>query len=347
MPEAMAGMHVRRSVLEQTIWECTSREPGVRRVTGHVDEVVVIGNRARGVVVDGTFVPADLVVDASGRAGQLAPAHRPCREGGPTGIAYATRQYQLLPGATPGPTNGGPGLIKEHDGFMQLVFTHDRGTFSVLLVRAADDKELAELRHEQAFEAAVAALPESSEWTDSSRATPIDHVRAGSGLVNSYQAQPTTLGFLAIGDALVTTNPAGARGVSLGMMTAAALADIVATQAHEQWAAALDEWAATHLRPWFEEHVIADAWLREAWHGLPTDPDGPIPWNLVAAAAATHPEWMRVLGPFMAMATGPDSLDSLRDAVRAMLLGGWRPAPPPGLTRDDLVAVIQGVRVPA
>ena len=38
---------------------------------------------------------------------------------------------------------------------------------------------------------------------------PIDQVRAGSGLVNSYQGQPTALGFLAIGDAFCTTNPAG------------------------------------------------------------------------------------------------------------------------------------------
>ena len=99
------------------------------------------------------------------------PEHRPSSEGAPAGVAYATRQYQLLPGATPGPTNGGPGLIKEHDGFMQLVFTHDRGTFSLLLVRADDDAELAELRHEHVFEAAVAALPESSAWTDPARAT--------------------------------------------------------------------------------------------------------------------------------------------------------------------------------
>ena len=139
MPEAMAGLHVRRSVLEQTIWECTTREPGVHRLTGHVDEVVVVGNRARGVVVDGTFVPADLVVDASGRAARLASEHRPMAEGGPAGIAYATRQYQLLPGATAGETNGGPGLIKVHEGFMQLVFVHDQGTFSILLVRASDD----------------------------------------------------------------------------------------------------------------------------------------------------------------------------------------------------------------
>ena len=224
------------------------------------------------------------------------------REGAAAGVAYATRQYQLLPGATPGPTNGGPGLIKEHEGFMQLVFTHDRGTFSLLLVRADDDAALAELRHERIFEAAVAALPESSEWTDPARARPIDQVRAGSGLVNSYQGQPTALGFLAIGDAFCTTNPAGARGLSLGLMTAAALADVVAAQGIEQWAAALDEWAAVHVRPWFEEHIVADAWLRDTWRGVPTDPAGPIPWNLVAAAAMEHPEWMRFVGPFLGMA---------------------------------------------
>jgi len=32
VPEAFAGLHARRSVLERTIWECTTREPGVRRL---------------------------------------------------------------------------------------------------------------------------------------------------------------------------------------------------------------------------------------------------------------------------------------------------------------------------
>ena len=346
MPEATAAMHVRRSVLEQVIWECTSREAGVHRLTGHVEEIVVVGNRARGVVVDGTFVPADLVVDASGRAGRLGAEHRPAAEGAPAGVAYATRQYQLLPGATPGPSNGGPGLIKEHDGFMQLVFTHDQGTFSLLLVRADDDAELAELRHEHVFEAAVAALPESAEWTDPARARPIDRVRAGSGLMNSYQGQPTASGFLAIGDAFCTTNPAGSRGLSLGMRAAAALADIVASQPVEQWATALDDWGATHVRPWFEEHIVADAWLRDSWRGAPTDPDGPIPWMLVAAAAMTeHPEWMSMVGPFLGMAAMPASIDPLREQVRGMVRGGWRRPRPDGITRDELVETIQGACV--
>ena len=56
--------------------------------------------RACSVVVDGVPVPADLVVDASGRAGGLTNAHRPAREGGTCGMAYAARQFQLLPGAS-------------------------------------------------------------------------------------------------------------------------------------------------------------------------------------------------------------------------------------------------------
>jgi 2-polyprenyl-6-methoxyphenol hydroxylase-like FAD-dependent oxidoreductase len=348
VPETMAGMHVRRSVLERTIWECTTREPGVHRLTGHVDEIVVVGHRARGVVVDGSFVPADLVVDASGRAARLGAEHRPASEGEPAGIAYASRMYQLRPGAAPGETNGGPGLIKVHDGFMQLVFLHDQGTFSILLVRAVDDAELAELRHEDAFETALSVLPESSVWTDPGRSRPIGPVRAGSGLVNTYRGQPRDVhGLLSIGDAVLTTNPAGARGLSLGMRAAAALVDIVADLSSEQWAAALDDWGCAELRPWFEEHLMADAWLRDHWAGAPLDPEAPVPWNLVMDAAVQHPEWMRFLGPFLGMAAGPAVLDPLREQVRAMLRDGWRPAPPAGITRDELVAAIQGTRVAA
>ena len=348
MPEAMAGLAARRSVFERAMWEHTTREPGVRRMTGHVDEVVVVGRQARGVVVDGQFVPADLVVDASGRAGRLGAEHRPLREGGATGFAYAARQYQLLPGATPGPVNGGPGLIVEHDRYAELVFAHDRGTFSVLIVRAADDPTLADLRHEAAFEAALSLLPASSAWTDPARSYPLSGVRAGAGLTNHYQGQATGISrLLAIGDAVCTTNPAGARGLTMGLRSAVAMVDIVTTQEPDQWATSLDDWSTTHLRPWFEEQVIADAWQRESWAGRTTDPACPVPWNLVAAAATEHPEWMPVLGPFLGMMTGPESLDPLREQVRQMVRDGWQPAPPEGPAHDVMVAAVRGQLVSA
>ncbi len=348
MPPEAAGMHIRRSVLERAIWELTSREPGVHRMVGHVDEVLVEGGRASSVVVDGVPVPADLVVDASGRAGGLTDAHRPAREGGTCGMAYAARQFQLLPGAQPGPTNGGPGVMTQHGGFMQLIFVHDSGTFTVLIVRAARDRELAELRHEAAYDAALAVLPEASTWTDAARAHPIDHVRAGAGLNNHYQGQPTHVrGLLAIGDAVCTTNPAGARGLSFGLQMAGALSDVIESRHEGEWATSLEEWCDDAIRPWFDEHLIADAWQLDQWSGVPTDPEGPVPWPVLLAATREHPEWMAVVGPFLGMATGPATLDGLREEARTMLRQGWQPRLGPGVDRDDLVAAIAAARVPA
>ena len=114
--------------------------------------------RAVGITVDSVFVAADLVVDASGRAGRIAGAIRVTERVG-CGMAYAARQYRLHPNATPGPTNGGPGYLAGHRGFVVMVFRHDGGVFTVLIVRPSDDKALAELRHPDAFETACAVHP--------------------------------------------------------------------------------------------------------------------------------------------------------------------------------------------
>ena len=129
---------------------------------------------------------ADLVVDASGRAGRLSTAFRPLGQRVDCGMAYAARQYRLRPGSTPGPVNGGPGFMALHRGFLVMVFQHDGGTFTVLFVRPSDDKALALLRHADAFEAACRVVPGLAEWTDPERSEPIDSVRAGAGLTNEY-----------------------------------------------------------------------------------------------------------------------------------------------------------------
>jgi hypothetical protein len=43
-------------------------------------------------------LPADLVLDASGRTGRSIAASRAPAEISDAGIAYVSRQYQLLPG---------------------------------------------------------------------------------------------------------------------------------------------------------------------------------------------------------------------------------------------------------
>jgi len=335
-------LHARRSTFEHAMWTHTSRQAGIRRVCGWVDGIDVIDSVATSVRVDDARLECDLVVDASGRTGRPSARHRPAGTSADAGVAYAARQYQLLPGAEPGPTNGGPGIVHELDGFVAMLFAHDAGTFTVLFVRSKDDSDLAALRDSAAFEAATRLLPDIATWTDAERSQPIDRVRAGAGIFNGYRGQSTTVSnLLAIGDAVCTTNPMGARGVALGMESAAALADIVAGTPPDEWTAGLDSWCLANQRVWHDDHLVTDNALLASWRGDPVDGDGPISWMLVAAAARErHPEWMASLGPFFGMHAKPATLDPLRGEVRAMLRDGWRPAAPDGPTRDELVALI-------
>jgi 2-polyprenyl-6-methoxyphenol hydroxylase-like FAD-dependent oxidoreductase len=341
-PAAMAMLNVRRSTFERALWVATSAQAGVSRLTGHVDAIEVENGRATGVVVDSTLVSADLVVDAGGRAGRLSSPYRPLGQRVDCGMAYAARQYRLRAGAAPGPLNGGPAFMAEHRGFLVMVFQHEAGTFTVLFIRPSSDRSLALLRHAEAFEAACRVVPGLAEWTDPDRSEPIDAVRAGAGLTNEYRPQPADVDRLvAIGDAFCVTNPQGARGVTLGMQSAAVLTDLLRERPLEEIPRALDTWGTAQLHPWFLDHVQWDAALLARWAGRPVQADGPIGLEeLVSAAHECHPEWMTTLMPFFAMVSMPAALDPLRAGVREMVRAGWQPAEPDGPTRDELAALI-------
>ena len=74
---------------------------GLAVEVGHVDGVVERDSRVAGVVVAGTAVEADLVVDAGGQASRLSARLREL--GGDTGIAYVTRTFRRHHGAERGP----------------------------------------------------------------------------------------------------------------------------------------------------------------------------------------------------------------------------------------------------
>ena len=102
--EMPMGTRSRRETFERALRASARNVPGLHIRRGHVEEVTSQGGRAVGIRIDGTDLPADLVIDASGRAGRVTRALRPkATSGGPCGIAYVDRQYQLRPGAEPGP----------------------------------------------------------------------------------------------------------------------------------------------------------------------------------------------------------------------------------------------------
>jgi 2-polyprenyl-6-methoxyphenol hydroxylase-like FAD-dependent oxidoreductase len=343
-PEFMIGLAGRRPVVEHTIWSFTSAEPAIRRITGHADELRVEGGRVTGVVVDGADVPADLVVVCGGRAGKVGDSLRAPGESLDSGFSYAARQYRARPGEA-APDWGAPqGTL--YDGYLTIVFPQDAGTLSALIVRPTDDPRLQALRHNEVFEAAVAAIPSLAEWTDPARFAPITNAQTGANLLNSYRGQRdaagnVTPGVIFVGDAVLTTNPAAGRGVSTGMQQAREVVRLLDAGGElDAVAAEFDDWCETNMRPWFEDHVYWDATLLDRFAGKDINLDARIPSDVVCACAEVDPSIMDVSAFYLGMVALPSILDSVQDKARAVLETGWRPPYGDGPTREEVAAII-------
>ncbi len=307
------------------------------------------GGRATGVLVDGVPVAADLVVDASGRAGR---ATRGLAEragiGGPCGQAYVDRVYRLKPGAEPGPMTNPIAWQADLDGYLSLVFRHEKGLFSVLIVRRSDDTALRALRYEDAFEAAARAIPGLDVWTDPERAEPVTDVLAGGALLNVYRSQRDDDGELVLpglffaGDSVATTTPVFGRGITTTLWQCEALLSLLDHDSDDLAATghAFDDWSADTMRPWVEDHIHMDAVRLDRWNGADIDADAPLPSDLILTAAEVRPEIMASAGGYLSMAALPASLREAEPIAREVYAGGWRPAYAPGPTRDELVEIV-------
>lgn len=340
-PEQMTGLQCRRSTFERALWPFVTAEPGVSRVCGHVDRLLVTDGEVTGVVVDGAEMSADLVVVASGRASHIGDDLREPGEASNCGFSYAARQYRALPGfEVPG---WGMPRYQNYDGYLCIVFPQDADTLSALIVRPSADPRLVDLRHNAIFEGAAAAIPFLAEWTDPARFAPITDVLSGSNLVNSYRGQAKVdgdymRGVAFIGDAVCTTNPAAGRGVALGLEQAHTFVTSL-DQTNDVTAAtrAFDEWCEANLRPWYEDHVYWDETLLRRFAGEDIDLDARIPSDVVVDCAQVDPSILAAAGPYLGMLALPSILDSVQDKARAVLRAGWRPAYAEGPTRDELV----------
>jgi 2-polyprenyl-6-methoxyphenol hydroxylase-like FAD-dependent oxidoreductase len=349
LPE-FVGFRVRRLTFERVLRAAAAAEAGVSFVTGHAERVQTDGSRASGVVVDSRTIHADLVIDASGRGGRFADSLRAPATGGDCGFAYVARQYQLLPGAEPGPLNGPPGWGGMYDGFLVIVFLQDSGIFQTLIVRRSDDNELAQLRNEAVFELAANAIPSMAAWVDPDRAKPYTAPMAGAGLQNTYRGQLTDKGTVAVdgllfvGDAVLTTNPAAGRGVTTSMTQAQRLLEAIDQHGRDFTSVSLefDAWCTETMRPWFDDHVRWDAGLLSRWRGEPIDFSAPLPSDLICSLAEVDQSVMPVVGAYMSMLAGPSALSSIEQRARENLQSGFRPAVPEGPTRDELVELISG-----
>jgi 2-polyprenyl-6-methoxyphenol hydroxylase-like FAD-dependent oxidoreductase len=343
------GMRSRRETFERALRAEAQEVAGFQIRRGHAEQVTQRRGAAAGLRVDGAHLDADLVIDASGRAGRVTRALRGPASGGPCGIAYVDRQYQLHPGAEPGPLSNVAFWQADLGGYMALVFVHERGIFSVLLVRPSDDRELAELRHEAAFAAAARAIPGLAEWTDPDRARPLTPVLPGGPLLNVYRGQTGHDGKLArpglvfAGDAVATTTPTFGRGVTTSLLQARELLRLIDEHGTDLVTAGerFDAWCAAEIKPWVDDHVYMDDLTRRRWAGEDVYALDPLPSDLILAAGEKDPAIQGAAAGYLGMTALPGSLLAVEPRARALYGTGWRPSRAAGPDRDELAALIQ------
>ena len=335
----------RRSTFERALRHAAERRPGLSLRRGHVDGVVLDRGRVIGARVDGTLVEADLVVDASGRAGRLGRSSAQVRRAeldGDCGLAYVDRTYRLRPGAEPGPLSNPMAYIADLDGYQCLVFLHEAGHFSVVLVRPTADAALKELRFEAAFEGACRAIPVLAEWTHPARAHPTSAVLVGGGLRNVYRRQAGVPGLVAVGDSVATTTPTRGRGIAMACLQVTALIDLLDEGADPATLAEpFGAWCDVAIEPWVADHIAIDGGMVKRWKGEDLDLSIPLTSDLIAAAVDADPRIGQHAGGYFAMTALPRTLRPAEPLARAVYASGWRPAYAPGPTRDELVDVIR------
>jgi flavin-dependent dehydrogenase len=348
-PGLVIGIRCRRAVFETVLRSQAVAEPAVTLVSAQADAVVHERGRVTGVRIRDRMLPADLVLDTSGRAGRLSRSVRAAEpESGDCGLSYVSRQYRLRPGASEGPTNAPPGLVTAYPGYLAIVFPHDNRTFSALIAHASTTRDLAGLRTVVAYEAAARAIPPLAIWTDPHRSRPITPVLRGGHLYNSYRGQRDDAshiawpGLIALGDSVCTTNPSLGRGIATSLLQARQLLALLDEPKHDVASVALafDAWCEEHIKPWFADHVYIDADVQRRWAGGDVDLSRRLPSDLIVAAAEADPELNRTIVPYFMMRALPSSLGAIEPRVRDLYAGGWRPAVPEGPSRGDLAEIV-------
>jgi 2-polyprenyl-6-methoxyphenol hydroxylase-like FAD-dependent oxidoreductase len=342
------GHRSRRETFERALRTTAETVPGLTIAHGHVDGVLSSGGRVRGIVVDGSPVDADLVVDASGRSGRSVDGLRATAiVGGPCGMAYVDREYRLRDGAEPGPMTNPLAWQADLDGWQVLVFLHEAGHFSVILIRPTVDAALKDLRHAAAFEAVCRAVPGLAAWTDPERAAPVTDVLPGGALYNTYRGQrgrddrPFVPGLVSIGDAVATTTPIFGRGVTTTFLQ---VVQLLALLDSESDAAAVgepfDAWCETSMRPWVADHMDMDRDAVRRWEGGDVDLARRLPSDLILAATEREPRIAEVSGGYLSMLELPSCLDPVEPLARAVYESGWRPAYAPGPDRGSVRQIV-------
>jgi 2-polyprenyl-6-methoxyphenol hydroxylase-like FAD-dependent oxidoreductase len=342
----------RRPVLEAAVAAGLSGVTVRRGVT--VTGLSTAGStRVTGVRTTAGDIPADLVVDCSGRRSHLsawlvaAGARAPVEERADSGFVYYCRHFRGTAPATL--TN----YLQHYDSVSVLTLPADHGTWAVVLTVSSQDKALRGLRDPDRWDAALAGYPLAAGWA---QGDPITGVDALAGLEDRHRdmlvdGTPVATGVVAVGDAWAATNPSLGRGASMALLHARLLRDLLRETGagdHEKLARRFAEATAEQVEPlyraalWFDQHRLAELAADAA--GVPYRSDNPA-WTggkALFAASLIDPELCRGYTEIACFLASPAEVLARPGMVdRIAAAGAGAPVYPlPGRTRAELLAAI-------
>ena len=341
--ETAPGVEVRRGTAVTGLLSGAPALPGVPHVVG-------VRTKA------GESIPADLVVDMSGRRSALPDwlqgigADPAAEELEDSGFMYYGCHFRSADGSLP--TMLGPAVM--HWGTItSLTMAADNGTWAVGLVTGSNDKALRPLREVARWEAVVRSIPPVAHWLDG---TPIeDGVQVMARLEDRYRGfvvdgMPVATGVVAVADSWACSNPANGRGAWIGMLHALTLRDqlrAVGPDYPAAFAEAFHTATAETVEPWYRTTLAGDRHrigeIEAGIRGETYDPHDPRYHLQMAlrAASGQDPDCLRAGLDIQLVLRRPKEVFApaeLRDKI-LQLGSGWRKEQPLGPDRKQLLAL--------
>ncbi|MGY1593959.1 FAD-dependent oxidoreductase [Geodermatophilus sp. SYSU D00708] len=332
------GLTVRRGVRVSGLLPAPSALPGVPHV--------------RGVrTTTGEEIPADLVVDATGRRTRsgdwLAELHarEPEVESEDSGFVYYTRYF-----TGPEPPRLRGRALAPLGSFSVLTLIADNDTWSVTVFGPSADTALKAVRHPDAFARVVGACPLQAHWLDG---RPITDVLAMAGVLDCahryvVDGEPVVTGFVPVGDAWACTNPSAGRGISIGAVHAQVLRRAVAAHLDAPGRLAREFAEATErdVAPFYRDQLTADRARLAEMEAIRSGTEPPAPNPAQArflAAAMRDADVFRALVETVTCLARPAEVlarPGMRERIEAAADG----APPPtsGPDRRQLLDLLAG-----
>jgi len=243
-------------------------------------------------------------------------------------------------------------LLMPYESVSILTLPADNGTWGVGVIASAKDAALRGLKDVDTWTRTVKGYPLAAHWLDGE---PIDDGIAIMAKIEDrhrtfvIDGKPVATGVLALADSWACTNPSVGRGISIGVVHAAALRDLLHDWPSDPVELARGWYESTMeaVEPWYRCTLSFDqgrlAQIHAEMDGRLFEPEPEYEMTMaLMAATGKDPDMLRTFLDIAGVIKPPAEVFARPGVFEKVIeLGsGWRDESLPGMSREELLAVV-------